>query len=99
MKPAQEIEIKFATPPELLLRLQHQFRAKAIRTAKPKSLVSVYFDTDKLKLHKHGLTLRVRRDGKQRSQTVKVENGHALTASGEWERVVQSDQPDFKAVQ
>ena len=99
MKPAQEIEIKFATPPELLPRLQHQFSAKAIRTAKPKSLVSVYFDTDKLKLHKHALTLRVRRDGKQRLQTVKVENGHALTARGEWERVVQSDQPDFKAVQ
>jgi triphosphatase len=99
MKPAQEIEIKFAAPPELLPRLQHQLPAKAIRTAKPKSLVSVYFDTDKLKLHKHGLTLRVRRDGEQRLQTVKVENGQALTARGEWERAIQSDQPDFKAVQ
>jgi inorganic triphosphatase YgiF len=98
MKPAQEIEIKFAAPPELS-RLQHQLPAKAIRTAKPKSLVSVYFDTDKLKLHKHGLTLRVRRDGEQRLQTVKVENGQALTARGEWERAIQSDQPDFKAVQ
>src|SRR5262245_11052324 len=36
-------EIKFAAPPELLLRLQHLFSAKAIRTAKPKSMVSVYF--------------------------------------------------------
>ena len=37
MKPAQEIEIKFAVPAELLPRLQQQFLTKAIRTAKPKS--------------------------------------------------------------
>ena len=87
MKPGQEIEIKFAAPPELLLRLQHQFPSKAIRTAKPKSLVSVYFDTDKLRLHKNGLTLRVRRDGEQHLQTVKAENSQVVTR-GEWERAL-----------
>jgi uncharacterized protein YjbK len=66
MKSAQEIEIKFAAPADVLPRLQHQLPAKGIRTAKPKSVVSVYFDTDKLDLRKHGLTLRVRRNGRQR---------------------------------
>jgi len=60
--------------------------------------VSVYFDTDKLRLHKHGLTLRVRRDGERRVQTVKAGNGQAVTTRGEWERKVRSDQPDLQAV-
>ena len=98
MKPAQEIEIKFAAPAELLPRLRHQLPAKGIRTAKPKSVVSVYFDTDKLKLRKHGLTLRLRRNGKQHLQTVKAGDGQAVTTRGEWEHAVQSDQPVFKAV-
>ena len=98
MKSAQEIEIKFAAPADVLPRLQHQLPAKGIRTAKPKSVVSVYFDTDKLDLRKHGLTLRVRRNGRQRLQTVKAENGQAVTTRGEWEHAVRSDQPDFKAV-
>jgi inorganic triphosphatase YgiF len=98
MKSAQEIEIKFAAPADVLPRLQHQLPAKGIRTAKPKSVVSVYFDTDKLDLRKHGLTLRVRRNGRQRLQTVKAENSQAVTTRGEWEHAVQSDQPDFKAV-
>jgi inorganic triphosphatase YgiF len=98
MKPAQEIEIKFAAPAEVLPRLQHQFPTKPARTAKSKSVVSVYFDTDKLDLRKHGLTLRVRRNGKQRLQTVKAGDGQAVTTRGEWERAVRSDQPDFKAV-
>src|SRR5262249_45147084 len=57
-----------------------------------------YFDTDKLDLRKHGLTLRVRRNGKQRLQTVKAVDGQAATTRGEWEHAVRSDQPDFKAV-
>ena len=72
MKSAQEIEIKFAAPADVLPRLQHQLPAKGIRTAKPKSVVSVYFDTDKLDLRKHGLTLRVRRNGRQRRRWKKI---------------------------
>jgi triphosphatase len=98
MKPAQEIEMKFAAPAEALPRLQHQVPAKEIRTAQPKSVVSVYFDTDKLDLRNHGLTLRVRRNGKQRLQTVKAGDGQAVTTRGEWEHAVRSDQPDFKAI-
>ncbi len=42
--------------------------------APPKSTsqVSVYFDTDKRKLRKHGLSLRVRRIGDRFIQTVKA---------------------------
>jgi triphosphatase len=97
MKPAQEIELKFTAPKEILPRLQHRVPAKIARGARSKSLVSVYFDTDKLKLHKCGLTLRVRSDGEHRVQTIKAGNGQAITTRGEWEREIRSDQPDFKA--
>src|SRR5262249_34808470 len=56
-----------------------------------------YFDTDKLALRKHGLSLRVRRDGRQHLQTIKSDNGQALDTRGEWESAVQSDMPETKA--
>jgi inorganic triphosphatase YgiF len=40
----------------------------------------------------------VRRNGKQRLQTVKAGDGQAVTTRGEWEHAVRSDQPDFNAV-
>jgi inorganic triphosphatase YgiF len=51
-----------------------------------------------MKPARHGLSLRVRRNGKQRLQTVKAGDGQAVAMRGEWEHAVRSDQPDFKAV-
>jgi inorganic triphosphatase YgiF len=94
-----EIEIKFAAPAESFTLVKRSLPAKSPRGGKSAKLVSVYFDTDKLDLHKHGLSLRVRRNGRQYLQTIKSENGQALGTRGEWERAVRSDMPDLKAVQ
>jgi inorganic triphosphatase YgiF len=62
-----------------------------------KYLVSTYFDTPKLLLRKNGVTLRVRRAGKKRVQTIKTVNGGISLSRGEWEHKLQSDEPDLRA--
>jgi inorganic triphosphatase YgiF len=59
----------------------------AAAQAQSKGLVSVYFDTSKLKLRKHGVSLRVRHFGDHHVQTIKrdgPDQGAALTRD-EWE--------------
>jgi len=67
--------------------------------SKPADLVSTYFDTNKLKLRQHGLSLRVRRIGSRLVQTVKQEhNGNAaLFTRGEWEHDIRTNLPDLDA--
>ena len=95
MKSAQEIELKFAASAKALRLMQRRLPAKTQNT-KPKTLVSVYFDTAKLKLHKRGLSLRVRRDGKRRLQTIKAGDRQGVVR-GEWEHETTSDGPELKA--
>ncbi len=99
MDTLREIEIKLTTPPESFSAIRRSLPAKAARGGKSAKLVSVYFDTDELDLHKHGLSLRVRHDGRQHLQTIKSENGGTLGTRGEWECAVQSDLPDLEAAQ
>ena len=99
MDTPREIEIKLTTPPESFSVIRGSLPAKSVRGEKSATLVSVYFDTDKLDLHKHGLSLRVRHDGRRHLQTIKSENGETLSTRGEWERTVQSDLPDLEAAQ
>lgn len=56
---------------------------------------SLYFDTDDRRLAKAGLTLRIRRSGRTRIQTVKANGGASagLFARPEWERRVADDVP------
>lgn len=58
-------------------------------------LVSTYFDTPDLALRAAGYSLRVRRRGKERTQTVKANGGAAagLFRRAEWERSVPGDEP------
>jgi hypothetical protein len=72
---------------------------KGSRGGKSKQLVSVYFDTDTFDLHKRGVSLRVRRDGRHHLQTIKAEDGTSLSTRGEWERAVRSDTPDLAAAE
>ncbi|HYM71921.1 MAG TPA: CHAD domain-containing protein [Stellaceae bacterium] len=64
---------------------------------KREKLVSVYFDTAKLKLHENGLTLRIRRAGNKRLQTIKAYRSGARGAFNrdEWEQEVRNDRPDL----
>lgn len=58
-------------------------------------LVSVYFDTPDLVLFRSGFSLRVRREGKRRIQTVKAIGGASagLFVRPEWERTIRGDRP------
>ena len=77
MSPAREVELKLEVPAHSFYRLARSslLRAARKKSSKPATLVSVYFDTDKLKLRNKGLSLRVRRIGRRLVQTIKRENG------------------------
>jgi inorganic triphosphatase YgiF len=66
----QEVELKFAVANQDLRKLQI---APAPRRKPPKTenLLSVYFDTPKHDLAENNITLRVRKNGNKRFQTVK----------------------------
>ena len=63
-------------------------------------IISVYFDTTKLKLREHDVTLRVRKDGARRLQTIKLglDSSAAPLGRSEWETEVKSTQPDLRLV-
>jgi inorganic triphosphatase YgiF len=101
MSSPREIELKLDVPVHDLPLLTASSLLKGANksAAKRVSLVSVYFDTDRLKLREKGLSLRVRRIGRHYVQTVKQEsNGTAaLFARGEWEQDIHAKQPDLDA--
>ena len=97
MPPAREVELKLDVPTHSLYRLARSSLLQAARkkSSKPATLVSVYFDTDKLKLRDKGLSLRVRRVGRRHVQTIKQENGESgtLFARNEWEHHIAAGSP------
>jgi triphosphatase len=103
MSPARELELKLEVPPDSLYRLARSSLLQATRKkpSKPATLVSVYFDTDKLKLRNMGLSLRVRRVGRRHVQTIKQETGDcgALFTRNEWEHDIGGKLPDLDAAQ
>lgn len=56
---------------------------------------SIYFDTPDHALSKMGFSLRIRRSGKKRTQTIKADGVSAagLFARAEWERPVRGEVP------
>jgi len=90
-----EIEIKLELPATAL----RQFRKLPLireleASAKHSAPVSVYFDTDKQKLRRHGMTLRVRRSGDRYVQTIKATGHSGILARNEWESEIADGQPD-----
>ena len=68
MSAPREIELKFEVPTESLPSLSRGPLLKGVHSSghKPARLVSVYFDTKKLKLRRKALSLRIRRVGGKR---------------------------------
>jgi inorganic triphosphatase YgiF len=103
MPPAREVELKLEVPDHSLHRLARSSLLQAARKkpSKAATLVSVYFDTDKLKLRNKGLSLRVRRIGRRHVQTIKQETGESavLFARNEWEHQIGGSQPEFDVAQ
>lgn len=66
-------------------------------SARHEKLVSVYFDTPKGKLRRHGLGLRIRHIGAKRVQTIKASGNGASgpLARGEWEQEITGKTPDL----
>ena len=99
MTAPREIELKLEVPEDALARLTRSpvVRTTQVGTRRPVNLISVYYDTDTLKLRKHGLTLRVRRVGRRYVQTIKQNSAShsALTDRSEWEHDVSGGKPDF----
>ncbi len=92
-----EIEIKFAARVGVLRRLSKLpwVCVHAMGPATRRTLVSVYYDTKKHALYKRGLSLRIRRDGERRIQTIKARNGSHPFVRKEWEAEVFRDHPDL----
>jgi triphosphatase len=100
MPAPREIELKLEVPPEGLRKLE---RSQLLRSShfagKEIDVISVYFDTGKLKLRKKGVSLRVRQIDGRFLQTVKrneLGNGAALSRD-EWETEINGKNPDLKA--
>ncbi len=93
MSSPKEVEIKLELPGELK---KLPLSSNDNDPAQSEDLTSVYFDTDRLKLHKNGVTLRVRRIGDHYVQTIKASDG-GLFERGEWEAEIQGDRPDLDA--
>jgi inorganic triphosphatase YgiF len=95
-----EVELKLAaSAPELQ-------KSKCVLLAMPTErsdtqleLTSTYYDTPDLALRRKGLTLRVRKQGRNFVQTVKAGDfaGSELLARREWEDPISSKRPDIDA--
>jgi triphosphatase len=92
-----EVELKLAVSPDALRKAMALpwLRKMAGDTLKREHLTSVYFDTPKLTLRDHAVTLRVRRVGDQRLQTIKATSG-ALVTRDEWEHRIEGDRPQLE---
>ncbi len=94
---SRELELKLDLPAaalkavaERLVGHENASRRRAV------SLVSGYFDTEQQDLHKAGVTLRIRRQGRKRTQTLKHgERGLGLFDRLEIERRATGDAPTF----
>jgi len=98
----REIELKLEIRPEDVPRLlgSPELRALAAGRGRTRSLHSVYFDTPQLGLARHGMALRVRRDGRRLVQTLKArgpERGAHFDRI-EYEAVASAEQPDLDLV-
>lgn len=94
----KEIELKLEVPPQELRQLK-AWRPLSREGPGEQSLASVYFDTPKHKLGRNGISLRIRRNGKKRLQTIKSEGADGSFRRGEWENEIKGDVPDLRKVQ
>ena len=94
--PNKEVELKLELAPASLPALK---KVPLLRSPKSPPTqtreISVYFDTNKRKLRKKGLMLRVRRIGKRHVQTIKAAGNSAPFERDEWEAEIAGEEPDL----
>ena len=97
---SREIELRFSIRPEDVARLKKaQPRGFVAGPLATRRLSTIYYDTPDLEFAKAGLSLRVRKLGRQYVQTVKEESAGALASDrGEYESKIVSAKPDLQHV-
>ncbi|MBB3957160.1 CHAD domain-containing protein [Novosphingobium sediminicola] len=89
----REIELKLDLTPSAAEALE----GSTILGGKPERIPqrSVYFDTSDHALSMNGFSLRIRRSGRKRTQTIKADRAFpaGLFVRSEWERTVRNDRP------
>lgn len=96
---AEEVELKLALADEHQARfLRHPLLRQAV-LRHAETLDNIYYDTAKLALHRRGIALRLRRQGREWLQTVKLAGSSAagLSTRPEWE-APYSGHFDFSAI-
>ena len=96
MTSQKEREIKLELTPDCLPDVKRLPLIHASKIASKRATeVSVYFDTEKQKLRKHGLFLRVRHNGNGFVQTIKATRNSRLFERDEWEATIADEHPDL----
>lgn len=98
---SQEIEIRLAARPDDLRRLSQGRFVKNLSqgSAATRRYCTVYYDTPEFTLAKKGVSLRVRRTGRNYVQTVKEKSiGAIVSDRTEWEAPLPTPQPDLRFV-
>lgn len=91
-----ETELKFHVAPGKLSSVLRNGASSGRRgNRSDQTLLSTYYDTNKQKLRRHGLTLRVRKIDDRYVQTVKASGAGGMTR-GEWENEVAGKRPDLE---
>jgi triphosphatase len=90
----REVELKLETDLAGIDVLAHASILALVDVEEQKQ-TSTYFDTPEQDIRKAGLSLRIRKIGTKRIQTVKVESNAmaGLFARAEWEMAIRQDQP------
>jgi triphosphatase len=99
-KVSHEIELKLKLPRGSKLALARLPRALQKNLAEPRrveQLESLYYDTPRRELREHGISLRIRRNGKQSLQTIKWLEQPLPFDRGEAETLVSGAGPDWNA--
>src|SRR4029079_1608062 len=95
-KEQREVELKFELDPSAVAPVEAALARLSANRPKRERLHSTYFDTPRLALREAGITLRVRRIGRRRIQTVKLARAAVgLFDRPEWEVKSEGDTPDW----
>ena len=98
-KAGREVEIKLLVPEAARVFEHAVFHQHGAAKAERRHQVTTYFDTLDRALSRCQISLRVRRCGKRRVQTLKADDQGGVAADrAEWEWPIEHDRPDLSLV-